>query len=70
MAMPQMTGDLLARELLAVNPDIPIIICTGFSELINPEQAAQLGIKGFLMKPVLKSDLSQMIRNVLDKKSS
>lgn len=66
MAMPRMTGDRLAREMQALNPAIPIIICTGFSERINREQAAGLGIKGFLMKPVLKSELSGMIRQVLD----
>ena len=67
MTMPQLTGDQLARELMAIRPDIPIIICTGFSERINQEKAASIGAKGFLMKPIVRSQLAAMVRNVLDK---
>lgn len=66
MAMPNMTGDQLARELLAVRPDIPIVICTGFSEKIDGERAHEIGVKGFLMKPVVKSEMAKMVRKVLD----
>jgi len=66
MTMPDMTGDQLSKEILSIKPDIPIIICTGFSERINKEQAEMLGVKGFLMKPVIKSDMGKMVRNVLD----
>jgi PAS domain S-box-containing protein len=66
MTMPNMTGDQLAKEILSIKPDMPIIICTGFSERINKEQAGIIGIKGFLMKPIIKSDMAQMVRNVLD----
>ncbi|MCW8801682.1 MAG: response regulator, partial [Desulfobacter sp.] len=64
--MPNMTGDQLVEEILSIRPDIPIIICTGFSERINEEQAEAIGVKGFLMKPVVKSDLASMVRKVLD----
>ena len=66
MTMPNMTGDQLAKEILSIKPDMPIIICTGFSENMNKEQAEIIGIKGFLMKPVIKSDMAQMVRKVLD----
>ncbi|MCP3875025.1 MAG: PAS domain S-box protein, partial [Desulfobacteraceae bacterium] len=66
MTMPNMTGDQLAKELLSIKAGIPIIICTGFSERINKEQAVAIGVKGFLMKPVIKSDMAQMVRKVLD----
>ncbi|MCP3872144.1 MAG: PAS domain S-box protein [Desulfobacteraceae bacterium] len=66
MTMPNMTGDQLAKKILSIQPETPIVICTGFSERINKEQAEMLGVKGFLMKPVVKSDMAQMIRNVLD----
>ena len=66
MTMPNMTGDKLARKMIALRPDLPIIICTGFSERINQEKAEAFGIKGFLMKPVIKSDLAEMVRKVLD----
>ena len=65
MTMPEMTGDQLAVKILSLRPDMPIIICTGFSERINQEQAQKLGVKGFLMKPVMKSGIDKMIRRVL-----
>jgi len=68
MTMPNMTGDQLARELIAMRPDIPIIICTGFSEHINQQKATAMGIRGFLMKPIVKSELAKMVRKVLDEK--
>ncbi len=66
MTMPNMTGEQLARALIAIRPDIPIAICTGFSERMNLEKAHAVGIKGFLSKPVVKSALARMVRQVLD----
>ncbi len=66
MTMPNMTGDKLAAELIKIRPAIPIILCTGFSEMMSKEKTAALGIKGFLMKPVVMKDLSSIIRKVLD----
>ena len=66
MTMPQMTGDMLARELIKIRPDLPVIICTGFSENITKEKAATMGIKAFLMKPLRKEELAHTIREVLD----
>jgi len=63
--MPGMTGDRLAAELLEVRPEIPIILCTGFSERITPEKAEAIGVRGFLMKPVAKSQLAHTVRKVL-----
>jgi CheY-like chemotaxis protein len=57
----------LAYEIRQIRPDIPIIICTGFSERINKEKAEEIGVNGFLMKPIGKSDMAQMIRKILDK---
>jgi len=68
LTMPNMTGDKLAQKLMAIRPDIPVILCTGFSEKMSKEKAEALGIEGFLMKPVVMKDLSGMIRKVLDKK--
>lgn len=65
MTMPGMTGEQLSREILALKPGMPIIVCTGFSENLNPEQAEAMGVKGFLMKPVKKADLARVIRQVL-----
>ena len=67
MVMPQMAGDKLARELMRIQPGIPIIVCTGFSERISAEKAAAMGIRGFLMKPVLMKEMAETVRNILDK---
>jgi CheY-like chemotaxis protein len=66
MTMPHMTGDQLAAELIAIRPDIPIILCTGYSERITEENALAAGIKGFTMKPVIMEELARLIRNVLE----
>ncbi len=66
MTMPDMSGDLLAVEIKKIRPDIPIIICTGFSKKISKEKANKLGIEGFLIKPITTVKLSKKIRQVLD----
>ena len=66
MAMPSMTGDQLAKKIIEIRPDMPIVICTGFSDRIHNNKPEELGIKGLLMKPILKKKMAQMIRNVLD----
>jgi FixJ family two-component response regulator len=66
MAMPNMTGDRLAKNILSIRANIPIIICTGFSENISESKAKSMGIKGFLMKPIIKSKLAGMVRKTLD----
>jgi CheY-like chemotaxis protein len=65
MTMPNIRGDELARELLKIRPDIPIILCTGFSEMISEEKANKLGIRRLVMKPISKKDLAIAIRDVL-----
>ncbi len=66
MTMPKMTGDKLATELLSIRPGIPIILCTGFSERITGEKAKEMGIRKFVMKPLVKSELAKAVREVLD----
>ena len=64
--MPHMTGVELAKKLIEIRPDIPIILVTGFSETTKPEDSYKLGIKEFLMKPLITEELSHCIRRVLD----
>jgi two-component system, cell cycle sensor histidine kinase and response regulator CckA len=66
MAMPNMTGVELARELRSIVPNIPVIICTGFSARIDEKSVHSIGVKGLLLKPVVKSEMAKMIRKVLD----
>jgi PAS domain S-box-containing protein len=68
MTMPHLTGLDLTRELLRKQPDLPIILCTGFSEKINDEKARSLGIKGLLMKPFILRELAELTRKVLSEK--
>ncbi|MDD2464980.1 MAG: ABC transporter substrate binding protein [Desulfobulbus sp.] len=64
--MPGMTGAEMARKILQIRPQIPIILCTGYSNLINEEQAKKMGIKGFVMKPLTKKVLGTLLKAVLD----
>jgi PAS domain S-box-containing protein len=64
--MPNMTGDVLAKELMGIRPDLPVIICTGYSQAIDQERAKRIGIKAFVMKPVLINEIAAAIRRVLD----
>jgi len=66
MTMPTMSGDVFAAELMKVRPDIPVILCTGYSKKISEESAKKMGIKAFAYKPISKADLAKKIRNVLD----
>jgi two-component system, cell cycle sensor histidine kinase and response regulator CckA len=64
--MPKMTGAELARELLQIRPEIPIILCTGFSEMVDQERAKAIGIREFIMKPFVFSELAGIARKLLD----
>jgi signal transduction histidine kinase/DNA-binding response OmpR family regulator len=65
--MPGLTGEALSRELLRIRPELPIILCTGFSHIITAEKAKTLGIQAYLMKPLAIRDLAPIVRHVLDK---
>ena len=67
--MPKMTGVNLSKQLLKIRPDIPIILCTGYSALVDEAGAKEIGIRGFLMKPVESQKLLAMIREVLPETS-
>jgi PAS domain S-box-containing protein len=68
MTMPYMTGDTLAIEIMKIRPDIPVILCTGFSERITKDKAKALGIREFVLKPLMMQDLAKKVREALDKK--
>lgn len=64
--MPEISGDALAREALRLRPDIPVIMCTGHSAVMDEEKAGQMGIRMFLMKPLSARQLPPAVRKVLD----
>jgi signal transduction histidine kinase/ActR/RegA family two-component response regulator len=66
MTMPILTGDRLAVKLMAIRPDIPVILCTGYSAQVSEGKAISLGIKAFVMKPLVRINLAKTIRSVLD----
>ena len=68
MTMPAMTGDVLAAKIISIRPDIPVIVCTGYSERIDKEIIKKIGIKELAMKPLVMKDIAEMIRRVLDEK--
>jgi PAS domain S-box-containing protein len=67
--MPHMTGVDLAKELISVRPDIPIVLCTGFSEKVNADSAKAMGIRAFLMKPFTIEEIARTIRGALNVKT-
>ena len=66
MTMPNLTGDKLAAEIMSICPGIPVILCTGFSEQITEDKAQKLGIKKFILKPMVMNKLACTVREVLD----
>jgi PAS domain S-box-containing protein len=66
LTMPNLTGDKLAEQLFSIRSDIPVILCTGFSTRITEEKAKSMGIKAFILKPLIRKDIAETIRKVLD----
>jgi FixJ family two-component response regulator len=67
--MPELTGVTLAQRMLEVRKELPIILCTGYSEMVSAETAKEAGIRTFLMKPVVRKELAETVRRVLDSKT-
>lgn len=66
MTMPIMLGTELAQKVLEIRQDMPILICTGFSEQVDKKTAESYGIKGYINKPILMNELSSKVRDLLD----
>ncbi|WP_176371583.1 PAS domain-containing hybrid sensor histidine kinase/response regulator [Desulfosediminicola flagellatus] len=67
ITMPNMTGDKLVEKIRAIAPDVPVILCTGYSNRITKETARKYGINGFAFKPIVKTEFANLVRSVLDK---
>jgi FixJ family two-component response regulator len=61
-----MAGDRLSEKILDIRPTLPVILCTGHSDMIDEDKAAALGIRKFVMKPVEKNELARAIRSALE----
>ena len=66
MTMPKMTGATLSTEIRKIRPDIPIIVCTGYSSELTSENPEDIGVNRILLKPLNLAELSQAVRQVLD----
>jgi PAS domain S-box-containing protein len=66
MTMPKLTGDQLACEILKIRPQLPVILCTGYTRLLSEEQARRLGIREYVLKPVDMKHLARIVRSTLD----
>ncbi len=66
MAMPHMSGEKLTSQLIKIRPDIPVLLCTGFSEIMSEEKMAALGIRGVLLKPIIMKEMAIKIRELMD----
>jgi CheY-like chemotaxis protein len=66
--MPHMTGVDLAKQMMHLRPDIPVILCTGWTEKVAKEKTRKTGLRAFLLKPLKLRDVAAIIRDVLDEK--
>jgi PAS domain S-box-containing protein len=65
--MPNTTGFELARKILSIRRDIPVILCTGYSAVVDEESAMAIGIRHFVMKPVELAKLARLVRTALNR---
>lgn len=68
LTMPDMTGVELAGEILRLQPEIPVVLCSGFGEAVTQEQAQRMGIRAYIMKPLAWEQLAELVRKVLDER--
>lgn len=68
--MPNMTGADLAREIMLIRPEIPVILCTGFSHKNTVDKAKAMGIREFIIKPIVSHEIASKIRQILDQEKN
>lgn len=66
--MPRLTGLQLVDKLRKIKPELPVLLCSGFSEVVNEDTYQSFGINAFLMKPIIKNEFARVVRKVLDEK--
>jgi PAS domain S-box-containing protein len=64
--MPGMSGDSLAKAIMSLRPGFPVIVCTGYSQTLDPARAKTIGIRALVMKPILIQDLATAVKKALD----
>ena len=66
LTMPEMKGDELAKNILTIRPDIPVILCTGFDDQLNERDIREMGIAALIIKPIAMKDMAVIVRKCLD----
>ena len=66
LTMPELTGTHLAKALLAIRPDLPIVLCTGFSDRVNEAMLQSMGIRGLMLKPLTIHELAHSVRMAIN----
>jgi YesN/AraC family two-component response regulator len=66
MTMPSMNGAQLVKSILDICPDMPVVLCSGFSELMNETKARAIGVRQYVLKPVMRIEIAQAVRRALD----
>ena len=66
MTMPSMNGAQLVKSILDICPDMPVVLCSGFSELMNEAKARAIGVRQYVLKPVMRIEIAQAVRRALD----
>jgi CheY-like chemotaxis protein len=69
MTMPGMTGKELTEEILTLRPQLPVVLCTGFSEFLDSRQAQEQGIRAFVQKPYTVAQIGKVIQQILEKEN-
>ena len=67
MTMPGLSGDGLAQKLMKIKPNIPVLLCTGYSDRIDRDKAGKMGIAGYALKPLDLGELARTVRDLLDR---
>jgi signal transduction histidine kinase/ActR/RegA family two-component response regulator len=68
--MPVMTGEALGKEMMRIRSDIPVILCTGYTDLMSTEKATAMGFRGFITKPFTLREGAELVRRILEKNRS
>lgn len=68
VTMPKLAGDQLARAILTIRPNMPVILCTGHSRTVSGQSAQKIGVRALLVKPVVKKQLVTEVRRAMDRR--
>ena len=69
ISMPEMNGEALAKEILKLSPNMPIILCSGYNSKVDEKSVVTIGIQSYLQKPYNMKSLADAVRQALTEKA-